>query len=67
MSERRTEGSPCPINEQPLSMGTCRPCVYFRGAVAAPDRVWRIACNWPRNGSTDARAPIPVAFTEGMS
>lgn len=33
MSERRREGTDCPIPPHPiLSMKLCQPCVYFRGA-----------------------------------
>ena len=66
MSTRRPTGEPCPIDEQPLSMDKCRPCPFFRGA-SYINREYAIVCNWPRNGSTIARAPIPAAFLEAWN
>jgi len=64
MSEWRSTGTRCPLDEAPLDLDKCAPCVYYRGASLAtrpPDEPqgWRICCNWPRNGCEVAETLVP--------
>ena len=60
---RRVTGTDdeCPLTDEPVDMGVCEPCRFFRGAVSAPGagRQWSVLCNWPYNGSEVARMEKP--------
>jgi hypothetical protein len=63
MSTRRyTVAEDCPLDGEPVRMGVCQPCRFFRGAASSrhepPDGAtfkfphgWDICCNWPRDGA----------------
>jgi hypothetical protein len=58
----RRSGSACPTDNRPIDMDRCSPCPFFRGAVSAAAKDWKMNCNWPRVGSTIA-APRPSIST----
>jgi hypothetical protein len=65
----RRPGSACPTDNRAIDMDRCSPCAYFRGAVSAASRDWKMNCNWPRLGTTiasprtgDYRVAVPPIF-----
>lgn len=66
MSELRLTGSPCPIDERPVSMSLCETCRYMRGGSLTGREGWKITCNWPRDGSDIWVRPIPPMISEAF-
>ena len=51
-----------------VSMDSCQPCPYFRGASLGPwKQHWTVICNWPNNGGVidprpASRPDVPEVF-----
>lgn len=66
MANWRSTGTPCPIDERLIDVNICAECRFFRGASTfhevGPTRTGRFTmqCNWPRDGSYDALAGVPM-------
>ena len=67
------ETEKCPLIDVVAGMDLCQPCRFFRGAsLVKPGRpaIWRVCCNWPRDGSyvaPDYRPSVPAIYTDAFA